>query len=187
MVMAQRSRRYHATVAPEYASCGYCASKKLYYYGVKLHLISDRRAGTLPMPRFGGLTDAGMHDATAFEHIMHQLPYQAVSADQAYEHFSRYPVLPFTLFTPVKKQQGQEYLDADEDWLSRAVSTVRQPIESLFNWIEQKTGIQCASKLRSSNDALGSCLRKACCRYVFVQCLNSMLLIRIHTIHVYIL
>ena len=26
---------------------------------------------------------------------------------------------------------------------------MRQPIESLFNWIEEKTGIQCASKVRS--------------------------------------
>ena len=32
---------------------------------------------------------------------------------------------------------------------SEAVSRVRQPIESLFNWIEEKTGIECASKVRS--------------------------------------
>ena len=25
---------------------------------------------------------------------------------------------------------------------------MRQPIESLFNWIDEKTGIQCASKVR---------------------------------------
>lgn len=154
IVMAQHSRRYHAKVAPEYASCGYCASKKLYYYGVKLHLIGDRRAGTLPMPRFMGLTDAGTHDAPAFEHIMHQLPYRELYADKAYEHFSRYKDLPFTLLTPVKKQKGQAFHDAADDWLSRAVSSVRQPIESLFNWIEQKTGIECASKVRSSNGLL---------------------------------
>jgi hypothetical protein len=146
IVMAQHSRRYRAKVAPEYASCGYCSSKKLYYYGVKLHLIGDRRAGTLPMPRFMGLTDARTHDAPAFEQVMYQLPYHEVYADKAYEHFSRYQDLPFTLFTPVKKQKGQEFQDAADDWLSRAVSSVRQPIESLFNWIEQKTGIECAVK-----------------------------------------
>ena len=48
IVMAQRSRRYHAKVAPEYVSCGYCSSKQRHYYGVKLHLIGDRRAGTMP-------------------------------------------------------------------------------------------------------------------------------------------
>jgi hypothetical protein len=31
------------------------------------------------------------------------------------------------------------------------VSSVRQPIESLFNWIQEKTGIQTASKVRSYN------------------------------------
>ena len=154
IMMAQGTRRYRAKVAPEYASCGYCASKQRYYYGVKLHLIGERRAGTMPMPRFMGLTDARTHDAPAFEQIMHHLPYREIYADKAYEHFARYPDLPFTLFTPVKKQKGQEFHDAADDLLSRAVSSVRQPIESLFNWIEQKTMIQCASKVRSSNGLL---------------------------------
>ena len=37
-----------------------------------------------------------------------------------------------------------------EEILSTAVSRIRQPIESLFNWIEEKTGIQTASKVRST-------------------------------------
>ncbi|MBF0413197.1 MAG: transposase [Desulfamplus sp.] len=36
-----------------------------------------------------------------------------------------------------------------ESALSTLVSQVRQPIESLFNWIQEKTGIQVASKVRS--------------------------------------
>jgi hypothetical protein len=32
---------------------------------------------------------------------------------------------------------------------STAVSRLRQPVESLFNWIQEKTGIECASKVRS--------------------------------------
>ena len=32
---------------------------------------------------------------------------------------------------------------------SQIVSGVRQPIESLFNWVEEKTGIEVASKVRS--------------------------------------
>ena len=51
--------------------------------------------------------------------------------------------------TPVKKAKGQAHLDAADQGLSTAVSRVRQPIESLFHWIEEKTGIQCASKVRS--------------------------------------
>jgi hypothetical protein len=46
------------------------------------------------------------------------------------------------------------YLDVADQWLSRAVRQVRQPIESLFNWINEKTGIQKASKVRSSSGLL---------------------------------
>ena len=53
------------------------------------------------------------------------------------------------IFTPVKKKKGQGTLPMTERAYSEAVSRVRQPIESLFNWIEEKTGIQCASKVRS--------------------------------------
>ena len=49
----------------------------------------------------------------------------------------------------MKKKPGQKYLQADEQWLSTAVSRVRQPIETLFGWIEEKTGIECAGKVRS--------------------------------------
>ncbi|TRW92028.1 transposase [Candidatus Methylobacter oryzae] len=56
-----------------------------------------------------------------------------------------------TVLTPVKKQKGQAYLEPQDQWLSTAVSRVRQPIESLFSWIEQLTGIECAGKVRSYN------------------------------------
>ena len=54
-----------------------------------------------------------------------------------------------TVLTPVKKKKGQKYLNADEKWLSTAVSKVRQPIETLFGWIDEKTGIEVAGKVRS--------------------------------------
>jgi len=53
------------------------------------------------------------------------------------------------LFTPVKKQKGQNMLDSADRLLSSAISSVRQPVESFFNWIEEKTKIQIASKVRS--------------------------------------
>ncbi len=53
------------------------------------------------------------------------------------------------VLTPVKKDKGQKYLAVDEQWLSTAVSRVRQPIETLFGWIEEKTSIEFAGKVRS--------------------------------------
>ena len=41
IIMAQRGHRFNAKVAPEIATKnGYCATKKLFYNGVKLHVIA---------------------------------------------------------------------------------------------------------------------------------------------------
>ena len=43
------------------------------------------------------------------------------------------------LNTPVKKEKGQKELLLFQSAWSTLVSQVRQPIESLFNWIQEKT------------------------------------------------
>lgn len=53
------------------------------------------------------------------------------------------------VYTPIKKQKGQERLDSADKLYSTAVSRIRQPIEALFAWIEQKSGIESAGKVRS--------------------------------------
>lgn len=154
IIMAQRGRRFHAKVAPEIATKnGYCATKKMHYYGVKLHAIASRKKGSLPIPVCLGLTDAGMHDRKAFEQILSFLPENMLEcyADKAYQVAAE-PIHQeghVTLLTPVKKDKGQAFLDTADQWLSTAISQVRQPIESFFNWINEKTGIQIASKVRS--------------------------------------
>lgn len=154
IVMAQRGRRFHAKVAPEIATKnGYCATKKMYYYGVKLHVIAYRRPGQLPIPACMGLTHAGMHDRKAFEQILPFMPdrIRDCFADKAYQ-IENQPIHPehqITLLTPVKKEKGCAFLDAADQLLSTAISRVRQPIESFFNWVHEKTGIQLASKVRS--------------------------------------
>ena len=154
IIMAQRGRRFHAKVAPELATKnGYCATKKLHYYGVKLHAVASRKKGSLPIPVCIGLTEAGMHDRKAFEQILPALPHNMLIcyADKAYQVAAEaiHQEQHGTLLTPVKKEKKQVFLDAADQWLSTAISQVRQPIESLFNWINEKTGIQIASKVRS--------------------------------------
>lgn len=53
------------------------------------------------------------------------------------------------IHTPVRKKKGQKTLFLSEQMLSTGVSRVRQPIESLFNRLQEKTGIQSASEVRS--------------------------------------
>jgi hypothetical protein len=154
IAMAQGCRRFKAKVAPELACPnGYCAAKKLHYYGVKLHVVGVWQKGTLPLPEYVSLTPAGMHDRKAYEQILPMLSDYDVFADKAYQREGR-SILhegSVILCTPVKKQKGQTVLDSAERLLSSAVSSIRQPIESFFNWLEEKTKIQMASKVRSFN------------------------------------
>lgn len=150
IIMAHRGRRFKAKVAPEIATKnGYCSTKKLHYYGVKLHVLAHRQTGQLPMPEYIGLTNAGMNDNKAFEQIATELQDDDVYGDKAYNDCFVNGEKNFTLFTPIKKEKGQKFLEAADQLFSTAVSRVRQPIESFFNWIEDKTGIQIASKVRS--------------------------------------
>ena len=63
------------------------------------------------------------------------------------------------MYTPVKAVKGQsdwekKFDRAANDLFSRSVSAVRQPIESFFNWLIEKTDFQRASKVRSTKGLL---------------------------------
>jgi hypothetical protein len=152
IVMAQQGHRFYAKVAPEIATAGYCATKNMYYYGVKIHVVGIRRKGMLPLPHFIGLTHANMHDLKAYEQMEPEI-YHDTYADKAYQTGNE-PLMKkenYTLLTPPKKQKKQTLKDATDALLSTGISRVRQPIEALFSWLNHKTGIQVASKVRSYN------------------------------------
>ena len=92
---------------------------------------------------------------SAFRQIAHLLHGGKLFADKAYidelERENKLKEQDVEKWTPAKKRKGQKRLDLFEQLLSTLVSRVRQPIESLFNWIEEKTKIQIASKVRSYN------------------------------------
>jgi len=52
--------------------------------------------------------------------------------------------------TPVKLKKGQQRLDSTDKLYSSMVSTIRQPIEVFFGWLQAHTGLQIASKVRST-------------------------------------
>lgn len=75
------------------------------------------------------------------------------------------------MMTPVKGTKGecQDNKNRDKasnDLFSTAVSRVRQPIESFFNWLIQKTDIQRASKVRSSKGLLVHLFGKIAATYI---------------------
>jgi len=147
IIMARGTRRFKAKVAPQIADKnGYCAAKKLHYYGVKLHIVGSAQNGTIPIPDKIGITPAGMSDVKAYQAVLPEILDYEKFADKAYVGNDGTKT-----YIPIKKQKGQKYLDAADRLYSTAISRIRQPIESLFNWIEQKVKIQSASKVRSYN------------------------------------
>lgn len=154
ILLAQQARSGRARVAPEAADKGYCGSKKQYYYGVKLHLLAQHRPGALPLPEWGIVSKASEGDLPVLKLYSAALPAGELFADKIYrdQHWQAdlQAMRNLILHTPVKRKVGQESLDAAERLYSRAVSRVRQPIESFFNWLQAKTGIQDASRVRSS-------------------------------------
>ena len=56
------------------------------------------------------------------------------------------------LITPRKKHKGDVLVSGDS--FSTFVSSIRQPIEWFFNWLNRLTNIQSASMVRSLSDVL---------------------------------
>lgn len=162
VMLAQHGHSYGARVGREVADIGYCAAKKTRFHGVRLHCIAQRRQGRLPLPAQVWLCEASHHDSKAFIEQQPELLATELFGDLAYptpEIISHLKEQRTRLIAPQKKPKGQE-LTKDEKYYNRLVRRIRQPIESLFNWIQEKTQIQRASKVRSTDALLVHCWGK---------------------------
>lgn len=163
IVLANGSRSRKAKVAREVANQGYCAAKRLYFHGLRRHLIAWRRVGTLPAPCLLWLREAACHDLRAArEQDLTRLGGATLIGDKAYldSDFARCLSQQATpLVTPPKKPKAIALTERDKI-TSRAVSRLRQPIESFFKWLNDKTEIQRASSVRSTEGLYLHCLGK---------------------------
>jgi hypothetical protein len=161
-MLAQNGFAYSAKVAREIASVGYCSAKKTYFHGVRLHVIARRRFSKMPNPTQIWLCEASTHDLTAAKGQYLELPNSTLIADLAYPEPDFRQTLNgqnTNLYTGRKKPKGKD-LTKFEKYHNRLISKFRQPIESLFNWIHEKTQIQKASKVRSADGLLLHCWGK---------------------------
>ena len=78
---------------------------------------------------------------------------QSIYADKAYRDKDLQQELETCnqvfLNTPHKKAKGQANLLLFQQVDNTNLSRIRQPIDALFAWLQEKTGIQQASKVRS--------------------------------------
>ena len=150
-------------VATEIVDKGRCSSKGMYYHGLKLHALGFRRIGKLPFPEQLQITSASENDLTVFKGVWAQICNRTFWGDKIYHNKDFFNELEIknnaVMLTPVKAIKGQSIQEkqrnkAADDLFSKAVSSVRQPIEAFFNWLIEKTDIQRASKVRSTKGLL---------------------------------
>jgi hypothetical protein len=162
VMLAKGTRSNRARVAPEVADKGFCASKSSYYYGVKLHAIALRRTEQLPLPALLHLSRASQHDLAALRELNPDLGECVLFGDKAYADAETKTVFAERgthLVTPYKRKRNEPETNAPALW-SRFVSSVRQPLESFFGWLIQRTDIQNASRVRSTKGLLVHCYGK---------------------------
>ena len=159
-----------AKVARETADIGYCASKKLFFHGVKLHTIASCRSGHLPLPQQLWLREASCNDLRSVKEQGIELPLTTLFGDKAYADAAFTATLHeqgTTLRTPQKKLKGQEP-STWEKYYNRCVHRLRQPVESLFNWIQKKTNIHKAGTVRSDDALRVHCWGKLSVAYLIL-------------------
>jgi hypothetical protein len=157
------SGKRSAKVAPEITDKGYCPTKGIYYYGLKLHALGFRCKGYLPHPERLLFSKASVNELTFLKDIYDDMYDRTFIGDKIYQdkEFWRKKQMSnqLEMLTPIKGVKGQTEQEKQRDkayvdLFSTAVSSVREPIESLFNWLIEKTDIQRAGKVRSSKGLL---------------------------------
>ena len=153
------SGRRTPKVATELVNKGVCSSKGMYYHGLKLHALAFRRVDKLPFPEQLLITPASFNDLSVFKEAWSDIINRCFWGDKIYYNKAFFDQLGTEknsiMLTPVKAVKGQtdwekQFNKAADDLFSKAVSKVRQPIESFFNWLIEKTDFQKASKVRST-------------------------------------
>lgn len=157
------SGKRNPKVATELTDKTYSASKNIWYHGIKIHVLAFQTAHQMPHAEHIILTKASEHDLVTMKENLSFIENRTIFADKAYCN-KTYAETIFKeqntkIKTPKKvvKNQSQSlnYFDkAANDLYSKTVATIRQPIESLFNWLIEKTDIQNASKVRSQKGLL---------------------------------
>jgi IS5 family transposase len=163
VMLARGTRANRGRVAPELADTGFCATKQQHYRGVKLHFIAARRSQRLSLPERIHLSQASQHDLATLRELAPQMPANSgLFADKAYHHAAteaEFKERGSFLIASYKRHRNEPESNVPTLY-NRFVSTIRQPLESLFNWLIQTTELQNASRVRSSQGLKVHCYGK---------------------------
>jgi Transposase DDE domain len=179
IMLAKNQRAKTGKVAQEIANLGYCATKDIWYHGLKVHAANLMAAAKkLPSMYCYAISSASEHDNTVFkESIAPNCLNTKIYADSAYCDKATAPELlalyDVTVCSIEKRKKGQNELFYDQKLQNTAISRVRQPIEGFFNWLIEYTDIQNASKCRSTKGFLTHIYGKIAASLVFLLISNA--------------
>jgi len=171
------SGKRNSKVARDITDKGFCSTKGIYYYGLKLHALGFRVPDKLPFPEQIQFTTASENDLNVFKQAWGKIENRTFFGDKIYydtDYFhKRKAVKNSLMLTPVKAVKNQPeniktFDKAYNDLFSTAVSKIRQPIEGLFNWLIEKTDIQRASKVRSTKGLMVYVFGRLAAAYLFL-------------------
>jgi hypothetical protein len=115
------------------------------------------------MPARLWLREGNVHDLVALREIADELPPSInLFGDKAYADTTLKAELKareINLLTPLKKPKKKPFTKWQRRF-NKTISSFRQPIESFFKWLIDKTDIQRAGRVRSTDGLLIHCLGK---------------------------
>lgn len=174
IVLAKNQHAYRAKVGAGFASKSYNATKKMHYYRVKAHVVARKNTQALPDIEYLIVDTASRQDGPIFDELLRpQLQNNLVFADQAYRRPDAQAIeeiQELKVITPIQKSRGQKSLPPEQKAFSQAVSRIRQPIEALFGWIQRKTHIQDASRVRSLKGLVSHIFAKLAAALILKNC-----------------
>jgi hypothetical protein len=165
-------QRYSNNNKPEFTD-----QETMYYYGVKLHALAYHNKGHLPFPEELLLTPASENNLNVFRNAWSYIENRTFYGDKIYldkNFFHDFATSKKSvMLTPVKGIKNQstwekQFDKASNDLFSTAVSKVRQPIESLFNWFIEKTDFQRASKVLSTKGLIVHVFGKIAAAFIYL-------------------
>ena len=171
IIVAGSKRSGRARTANEICNKGYCASKDLWYYGAKFHAIAQCNYKTLPTPAMMTISKASEHDLPVAKEMLDGTKNIRFFGDTAFVDKSWQDFMKtennVEILTPVKRRKGQNKLSFWDSVYSTAISSVKQAIETFNNWLIEKTNIQRASKVRSSDGLISFIFARVACVLLF--------------------
>jgi len=174
IALTGNSRSSRTKVTKELCDKGYCAAKKMFYHGVKLHIVAQCNHKAMPTPSLMAISKASRHDLEVAKEMLDDVKNIRVFVDMALVDSGWQQRMlaenNVTILTPVKRKKGQDVLYFADKLLSAAVSSIKQAIESLNNWLIEKTNIQRASKVRSVAGLIAFVFARVACVMFQLYC-----------------